>query len=67
VEGWRIAANLVMPRMNIMGVNDFYWKKTQTSIAGFDQFLFLARTTVINHRTDTRHSMALPEREQKKT
>jgi sugar phosphate isomerase/epimerase len=31
VEGWRIAANLVMPRMKMMAVKDFYWKKTETS------------------------------------
>jgi sugar phosphate isomerase/epimerase len=30
LEGWRIAANLVMPRMKMMGVKDFYWKKTDT-------------------------------------
>lgn len=30
VEGWRIAANLVMPRMKMMAVKDFYWKKTET-------------------------------------
>jgi len=27
-QGWRIAANLVMPRMKMMAVKDFYWKKT---------------------------------------
>jgi sugar phosphate isomerase/epimerase len=30
LEGWRIAANLVMPRMKMMAVKDFYWKKTAT-------------------------------------
>jgi sugar phosphate isomerase/epimerase len=29
VEGWRIAANLVMPRMKMMAVKDFYWRKTE--------------------------------------
>jgi sugar phosphate isomerase/epimerase len=29
VEGWRIAANLVMPRMKMMAVKDCYWKKTE--------------------------------------
>jgi len=29
-QGWRIAANLVMPRMKMMAVKDFYWKKTET-------------------------------------
>ena len=28
-EGWRIAANLVMPRMKMMAVKDFYWGKTE--------------------------------------
>ena len=28
-EGWRIAANLVMPRMKMMAVKDFYWRKTE--------------------------------------
>ena len=28
-QGWRIAANLVMPRMKMMAVKDFYWKKTE--------------------------------------
>ncbi len=28
VEGWRIAANLVMPRLKMMGVKDFVWRKT---------------------------------------
>ena len=28
--GWRIAANLVMPRMKMMAVKDFYWQKTRT-------------------------------------
>jgi sugar phosphate isomerase/epimerase len=27
VGGWRIAANLVMPRMKMMAVKDFYWQK----------------------------------------
>ncbi|HMD86521.1 MAG TPA: sugar phosphate isomerase/epimerase family protein [Terriglobia bacterium] len=30
LEGWRIAANLVMPRMKMMAAKDFYWKKTET-------------------------------------
>jgi sugar phosphate isomerase/epimerase len=29
-QGWRIAANLVMPRMKMMAVKDFYWKKTES-------------------------------------
>jgi sugar phosphate isomerase/epimerase len=29
-EGWRIAAHLVLPRMKMMAVKDFYWKKTAT-------------------------------------
>jgi L-ribulose-5-phosphate 3-epimerase len=29
VEGWRIAANLVMPRLKMMGVKDFSWRKTE--------------------------------------
>jgi L-ribulose-5-phosphate 3-epimerase len=28
VEGWRIAANLVMPRLKMLGVKDFIWRKT---------------------------------------
>ncbi len=28
VEGWRSAANLAMPRMKMLAVKDFYWKKT---------------------------------------
>lgn len=28
VAGWKIDANLVMPRMKIMSAKDFYWKKT---------------------------------------
>lgn len=27
-EGWRINAHLVMPRMKMMAVKDFYWQKT---------------------------------------
>ncbi len=30
VGGWRIAANLVMPRMKMMAVKDYYWQKTAT-------------------------------------
>jgi len=30
VGGWKIAANLVMPRMKMMAVKDFYWSKTAT-------------------------------------
>jgi sugar phosphate isomerase/epimerase len=30
MEGWRIAANLVMPRMKMMAAKDFYWQKTDT-------------------------------------
>ena len=29
VEGWRIAANLVMPRLKMLGVKDFIWRKTE--------------------------------------
>lgn len=29
-EGWRIAANLVMPRLKMIGAKDFYWLKTET-------------------------------------
>jgi L-ribulose-5-phosphate 3-epimerase len=29
VEGWRIAANLVIPRLKMMGVKDFIWRKTE--------------------------------------
>jgi sugar phosphate isomerase/epimerase len=29
-QGWRIAANLVMPRMKMVGAKDFYWLKTET-------------------------------------
>ncbi len=28
--GWKIAANLVMPRLKIVGVKDFVWEKTET-------------------------------------
>lgn len=28
--GWRIAAHLVLPRMKMMAVKDFYWKKNAT-------------------------------------
>jgi sugar phosphate isomerase/epimerase len=30
VAGWRIAANLVMPRMKMVAVKDFYWQKEGT-------------------------------------
>jgi sugar phosphate isomerase/epimerase len=30
VGGWRIAANLVMPRMKMMAVKDLYWRKIET-------------------------------------
>jgi L-ribulose-5-phosphate 3-epimerase len=30
VAGWRIAANLAMPRMKMIGVKDFSWQKTET-------------------------------------
>ena len=29
-DGWRIAANLAMPRMKMIGAKDFYWQKTET-------------------------------------
>jgi L-ribulose-5-phosphate 3-epimerase len=28
LQGWRIAANLVMPRMKMMAVKDLYWKRS---------------------------------------
>ncbi len=28
-EGWRIAANLAMPRLKMVGAKDFYWVKTE--------------------------------------
>lgn len=28
VSGWRIAANLVLPRLKMVAVKDFYWEKT---------------------------------------
>lgn len=28
--GWKIAANLVMPRLKMVGVKDFVWEKTET-------------------------------------
>jgi sugar phosphate isomerase/epimerase len=31
VAGWRIAANLVMPRIKMLAVKDFYWQKTETA------------------------------------
>jgi sugar phosphate isomerase/epimerase len=30
VAGWRISANLVMPRLKMIAVKDFYWQKTET-------------------------------------
>ncbi|MGA2984773.1 MAG: sugar phosphate isomerase/epimerase family protein [Terriglobia bacterium] len=30
MNGWRIAANLVMPRMKMMAAKDFFWLKTET-------------------------------------
>ena len=30
VAGWRISANLVMPRMKMIAVKDFYWQNTET-------------------------------------
>jgi L-ribulose-5-phosphate 3-epimerase len=30
VAGWRISANLVMPRLKMIVVKDFYWQKTET-------------------------------------
>ena len=29
-DGWRIAANLAMPRTKMIGAKDFYWQKTET-------------------------------------
>ena len=28
-QGWRIAANLALPRMKMIGAKDFYWRKTE--------------------------------------
>jgi sugar phosphate isomerase/epimerase len=30
VAGWKINANLVMPRMKMMAMKDFYWEKSET-------------------------------------
>ncbi len=30
LAGWKIAANLVMPRMKMMAVKDYYWQKSST-------------------------------------
>ena len=30
VAGWRISANLVMPRLKMIAVKDFYWQQTET-------------------------------------
>lgn len=30
VAGWRISANLVMPRLKMIAVKDFYWQKMET-------------------------------------
>ncbi|MGA2985642.1 MAG: sugar phosphate isomerase/epimerase family protein [Terriglobia bacterium] len=30
LAGWKIAANLVMPRMKMMAIKDFYWQKSDT-------------------------------------
>jgi sugar phosphate isomerase/epimerase len=30
LAGWRIAADLVMPRMKMIAVKDFYWQKSET-------------------------------------
>ena len=30
MNGWRIAANLVMPRMKMMAAKDFFWLRTET-------------------------------------
>jgi len=30
LAGWKIAANLVMPRMKMMAIKDFYWQKSET-------------------------------------
>lgn len=29
VVGWRIAADWIMPRMKMLGIQDFYWKQTE--------------------------------------
>ena len=33
VGGWKIATNLVMPRLKMVAVKDFWWEKTQTGWA----------------------------------
>jgi L-ribulose-5-phosphate 3-epimerase len=30
LAGWKIAANLVMPRMKMMAIKDYYWEKSNT-------------------------------------
>ena len=40
VAGWRIAANLVMPRVKMLAVKDFYWQQTETRAWGNETVLW---------------------------